>query len=225
MRIVFGNQKGGAGKSTLCALLANYLAIEKQVPVLVLDMDSQQSLRSMRERDMMVQSEMPYQIETMRTEEYAKYRQEFANKDIYILMDLPGTLDDKHLKVILQDADYIICPFRYDFVSFVSTLDFTDVVESYAPKHSQNKDGKENKGKTNNRIFYVPNMVKANVNYEQQQKANETLSEKGVVTMPISDRVTLQRIQTYALTLEQKGIVETVFDFIYEAMKEVEPQV
>jgi chromosome partitioning protein len=46
MRIVFGNQKGGAGKSTLCALLANYLAIEKQVPVLVLDMDSQQSLRN-----------------------------------------------------------------------------------------------------------------------------------------------------------------------------------
>ena len=222
MRIVFGNQKGGAGKSTLCALLANYLAIEKQVPVLVLDMDSQQSLRSMRERDMMVQAEMPYQIETMRTEEYAKYRQEFANKDIYILMDLPGTLDDKHLKAILQDADYIICPFRYDFVSFVSTLDFTDVVESYTPKHPQNKAGKENKGKPNNRIFYVPNMVKANVNYEQQQKANETLSEKGVVTTPISDRVTLQRIQTYALTIEQKGIVETVFDFIYEAMKEPE---
>jgi chromosome partitioning protein len=225
MRIVFGNQKGGAGKSTLCALLANYLAIEKQVPVLVLDMDSQQSLRSMRERDMMVQTEMPYQIETMRTEEYAKYRQEFANKDIYILMDLPGTLDDKHLKVILQDADYIICPFRYDFVSFVSTLDFTDVVESYTSKRPQNKDGKENKGKTNNRIFYVPNMVKANVNYEQQQKANDTLSEKGVVTTPISDRVTLQRIQTYALTLEQKGIVETVFDFIYEAMNEPEPSI
>jgi chromosome partitioning protein len=218
MRIVFGNQKGGAGKSTLCALLANYLAIEKQVPVLVLDMDIQQSLRSMRERDLMVQTEMPYQIETMQTEEYAKYRQEFANKDIYILMDLPGTLDDKHLKAIIQDADYIICPFRYDFVSFVSTLDFTDVVESYIPKRTQ-------KGKAKNTIFYVPNMVKANVTYEQQQRANEMLSEKGVVTTPISDRVTLQRLQTYAITSEQKGIVETVFDFIYEAMNEPEPRV
>jgi chromosome partitioning protein len=222
MRIVFGNQKGGAGKSTLCALLANYLAIEKQVPVLVLDMDTQQSLRSMRERDLTVQTDMPYQIETMQTEEYAKYRQEFANKDIYILMDLPGTLDDKHLKAIIQDADYIICPFRYDFVSFVSTLDFTDVVESYIPKRPQNK---MDKGKAKNTIFYVPNMVKANVTYEQQQRANEMLSEKGVVTTPISDRVTLQRLQTYAITSEQKGIVETVFDFIYEAMTEPEPRV
>jgi chromosome partitioning protein len=225
MRIVFGNQKGGAGKSTLCALLANYLAIEKQVPVLVLDMDTQQSLRSMRERDLMVQTEMPYQIETMQTEEYAKYRQEFANKDIYILMDLPGTLDDKHLKQIIQDADYIICPFRYDFVSFVSTLDFTDVVESYIPKRTQNKEGKGYKDKAKNTIFYVPNMVKANVTYEQQQRANEMLSERGVVTTPISDRVTLQRLQTYAITGEQKGIVETVFDFIYEAMNEPEPRV
>jgi chromosome partitioning protein len=225
MRIVFGNQKGGAGKSTLCALLANYLAIEKQVPVLVLDMDTQQSLWSMRERDLMVQTEMPYQIETMQTEEYAKYRQEFANKDIYILMDLPGTLDDKHLKAIIQDADYIICPFRYDFVSFVSTLDFTDVVESYIPKRTQNKEGKGYKDKAKNTIFYVPNMVKANVTYEQQQRANEMLSEKGVVTTPISDRVTLQRLQTYAITGEQKGIVETVFDFIYEAMNEPEPRV
>jgi chromosome partitioning protein len=228
MRIVFGNQKGGAGKSTLCALLANYLAIEKQVPVLVLDMDTQQSLRSMRERDLMVQTEMPYQIETMQTEEYAKYRQEFANKDIYILMDLPGTLDDEHLKAIIQDADYIICPFRYDFVSFVSTLDFTDVVESYIPKRTQNKEDREDKGhkdKAKKTIFYVPNMVKANVTYEQQQRANEMLSEKGVVTTPISDRVTLQRLQTYAITSEQKGIVETVFDFIYEAMNEPEPRV
>jgi chromosome partitioning protein len=224
MRIVFGNQKGGAGKSTLCALLANYLAIEKQVPVLVLDMDTQQSLRSMRERDLMVQTEMPYQIETMQTEEYAKYRQEFASKDIYILMDLPGTLDDKHMKAIIQDADYIICPFRYDFVSFVSTLDFTDVVESYIPKRTQNKEDKGHKGKAKNTIFYVQNMVKANVTYEQQQRANEMLSEKGVVTTPISDRVTLLRLQTYAITSEQKGIVETVFDFIYEAMNEPEPK-
>jgi cellulose biosynthesis protein BcsQ len=124
-----------------------------------------------------------------------------------------------------SDADYIICPFRYDFVSFVSTLDFTDVVESYIPKRTQNKEDKSQKGKAKNTIFYVPNMVKANVTYEQQQRANEMLSEKGVVTTPISDRVTLQRLQTYAITSEQKGIVETVFDFIYEAMTEPEPRV
>jgi chromosome partitioning protein len=207
MRIVFGNQKGGAGKSTLCALLANYLAIEKQVPVLVLDMDSQQSLRSLRERDGLFHSEMPYPIETMSIGDYGKYRKEFAQSNVYILMDLPGTLNDTRLKPILEDADYIVCPFRYDFVSFVSTLDFTDVVSNYAPKRTQNKE-----------IFYVPNMVKPNVNYEQQQKAHDTLSESGQVTKAIPDRVTFQRLQTYTLTEEQKGIVESVFDFIYSSV-------
>ena len=30
MKVVFGNQKGGVGKSTLCVMLANYLTLVKK---------------------------------------------------------------------------------------------------------------------------------------------------------------------------------------------------
>ena len=41
--ITFANQKGGVGKTTLCAVFANYL-VKKGCPVLVVDCDGQQSI-------------------------------------------------------------------------------------------------------------------------------------------------------------------------------------
>lgn len=204
MIIAFGNQKGGAGKTTLCTLLANYLSIEKNAPVLVLDMDVQQSLVNLRERDAAQNPNMPYPIQKMHLTDYSKYRSQLNGTEAFILIDLPGTLNDEGMRSILQDADYIICPFRYDFISVVSTLDFTDVVTVYAPSKTSNRE-----------IFYIPNIVKAQVNYEQQQKTNDLLSEKGIVTASIADRISLQRIKTHTLTFEQKEIVEATFGFIY----------
>ena len=33
--LLFANQKGGVGKTTLCGLFANYLAVNQRVPLLV----------------------------------------------------------------------------------------------------------------------------------------------------------------------------------------------
>lgn len=207
MIIAFGNQKGGAGKSTLCTLLANYLAIEKKLPVLVLDMDVQQSLLTLRNRDAQSNTSMPYPIERMQLSEYHLFRKKLLLSNIYILMDLPGTLNDAGLKAIIQDADFIICPFRYDFISVVSTLDFTEIVNVYAPLKTKNKS-----------IFYVPNIVKAQVTYEQQVKTNALLSQNGVITASIPDRVTLQRVKTNILSPEQKDIIDSSFNFIYNSI-------
>ena len=48
--IVFANQKGGVGKSTLCILLADYLAYWKK-DVCIIDTDLQQSATLQREQD------------------------------------------------------------------------------------------------------------------------------------------------------------------------------
>ena len=48
--IVFANQKGGVGKSTLCLLLANYLVYWKK-NVCVIDTDLQQSASLQRQID------------------------------------------------------------------------------------------------------------------------------------------------------------------------------
>src|SRR5690606_9900605 len=50
MVILIGNQKGGAGKSTLTLLLANYLTAAQQRKVTVLDMDYQQSVSAKYEK-------------------------------------------------------------------------------------------------------------------------------------------------------------------------------
>lgn len=44
MKIIFANQKGGVGKTTLSILLANYLALEKKEEVIILDMDDQRTV-------------------------------------------------------------------------------------------------------------------------------------------------------------------------------------
>ena len=50
MIILFGNQKGGCGKTTNCIQFANYL-VEKGKEVLVLDLDFQRSLSDRRKED------------------------------------------------------------------------------------------------------------------------------------------------------------------------------
>ena len=45
MNVLFGNQKGGVGKSTLCILLANYLSLIRKEECLILDLEFQSSIR------------------------------------------------------------------------------------------------------------------------------------------------------------------------------------
>ena len=49
-KIVFANQKGGVGKSTLCILFANYLAA-KGKDVCIIDTDLQKTILMQRRKD------------------------------------------------------------------------------------------------------------------------------------------------------------------------------
>lgn len=49
--ILFGNQKGGVGKSTLCALFANYL-LKKKKDVCIIDTDNQKTLYGIRNEEL-----------------------------------------------------------------------------------------------------------------------------------------------------------------------------
>ena len=62
--IVFANQKGGVGKSTLCLLLANYLVYWKK-NVCIIDTDLQQSACLQRQIDeQQFGTEPPYVIQS-----------------------------------------------------------------------------------------------------------------------------------------------------------------
>ncbi len=70
--IVFANQKGGVGKSTLCILLANYLSYWKK-DVCIIDTDLQQSASLQREQDRLTfGEEEPYSIQSFEVSDLSR---------------------------------------------------------------------------------------------------------------------------------------------------------
>lgn len=205
MNIVFGNQKGGVGKSTLCIMLANYLALVKKKQVLIIDMDFQKSISEQRKFDLSKNPALaetkPYEVLVMDTEDYPKYAEQLKQLNDYILIDLPGRLDDETLIPILKEAHYIVCPFAYEIKTVLSTLNFSKFVKFL------------DKDKA---IFFVPNRIKSGTKYEAKEDVDHLLVGMGTTTKGISDRVTLARLSTFEIVEEQKNIVEEVFNFLYE---------
>lgn len=122
--IVFANQKGGVGKSTLCLLLANYLVYWKK-NVCVIDTDLQQSASLQRQIDeQQFGTEPPYAIQSFPIADTATMQQLMENAqefDGYVLFDAPGNIKDDGLAVMLAYADAIVCPYEYETKSLVST--------------------------------------------------------------------------------------------------------
>jgi chromosome partitioning protein len=202
MKIVFGNQKGGVGKSTLCVLMANYLTLEKKKEVLILDMDMQKSISERRPADKNSTSiPMPYEIVAMEMEDYPKFSDDLKTLgDVFALIDLAGSIHNDHIIPIIQEADYILCPFDYEQTVFASTIIFAKLVNYLSPTTP---------------LFFIPNRIKSSINYDLQGTIDADLKKYGTVTKPITDRVTLKRINTFSISEEQKKLLEEVFGFLY----------
>lgn len=202
MIIIIGNQKGGAGKSTLTLLLANFLTISKKCTVTVIDMDYQQSLAQKYERAKVLENAEPYAVLAADLIHYPLMRDVLTeNKEQLVLIDLPGKLDDDGLIPVFQSADLIICPFAYDEFSFESTVLFSVVLQKINPKAP---------------IVYVPNRIKANVKYDTIDEVNGQLALIGTVTAPISDRIDIQRTTTFQTPLPVMAVVIPVFEKLYK---------
>ena len=77
LKIVFANQKGGVGKTTLCMLFANYLA-SKNKPVCVIDTDLQKTIFTQREDDLKENGEeveIPYVVQAFSLKDPENVRQ------------------------------------------------------------------------------------------------------------------------------------------------------
>ena len=202
MVIIIGNQKGGAGKSTLTLLLANYLTLTKKCKVIVIDMDYQQSISQKYEKAKILENKEPYEVIEASLEHYPAMSETIKEspKDI-ILIDLPGKLDDDGLIEVFKSAHLVICPFAYDEFSFESTVFFSLVLRKINPDVS---------------IAYVPNRIKANVKYEIQMEVDEQLANFGKITTAIPDRIDFQRTSTFQTPLSVYPLIIPVFEEIYK---------
>ena len=214
--IVFANQKGGCGKSTLCLLLANYLAWQKK-SVCVIDTDTQQTLVQQRKDDIefLEDDKMPYPIQgfDVGTPEIMQELMENAKAfDGYVLIDCPGNMKEDGLVPVLTQADYIICPFRYDQKTLSSTSAFVSILRELWNK----LDCKEVP------LLFIPNNIVRKGNIEEKRMWREvakTFSMIGTLLESVPGRAALEKTNTYEITSVQRDVVEPTFKTVLEIIK------
>jgi len=202
MLIIIGNQKGGAGKSTLTLLLANFLTVVKKRKVTVIDMDYQQSLAQKYEKGKVLDNDAPYEVIAAGLEHFPSMYTVLSGKPEHIvIIDLPGKLDDDGLIPVFSSAELILCPFSYDELSFDSTILFSVVLRKINPKAP---------------FVFVPNRIKSNVKYETRNEVDLQLMKFGELSAGISDRIDFQRVNTFQTPLVVFPIILPVMEKIYE---------
>ena len=130
--IVVSNQKGGAGKSTLCMLLANFLTKAIHLPVgAIIDTDFQQSIVKKRDEDLkrykgstMVPPFQVVSYSLKNNTQIPAFINQLRSTGYTYIIDTPGSLNENGVFSFLALADYIICPFDYSELSLTSTTQF-----------------------------------------------------------------------------------------------------
>ncbi|MEJ2881046.1 ParA family protein [Pedobacter sp. GR22-6] len=202
MVILIGNQKGGAGKSTLTLLLANYLSLVRRRKLTVLDMDYQQSIVTKYEKAKVLENPEPYEVIPCDLKHFTVLLEAIRRrKGELVLIDLPGKMDDDGLIPVFLSADLILCPFNYDEFSVDSTLLFAMVTQ-----------------RINNRatLLFVPNRIKTTVRYETKEQVDAVLLRFGKVCPAIADRVDFQRLSTNETPAIVLPVVLPLLEHVYE---------
>src|SRR5690606_17902936 len=102
MVILIGNQKGGAGKSTLTLLLANDLTAAQQRKVTDLDSDYQPTVSATHEKARVPENVPPNEvIPAHRTHSPMLLQVPTKSRDETVLLDLPGKMDDDGLTPVI----------------------------------------------------------------------------------------------------------------------------
>lgn len=202
MIILIGNQKGGAGKSTLTLLLANYLTTVREHRVTILDMDYQQSLATKAEKAKILENKPLYDIMPMDLKQFPEMIQIIKkNPNEIAILDMPGKMDDDGLIPAIAAADFMLCPFAYDEFTVDSTVLFAMVVR-----------------RINNRapLVFIPNRIKQTVKYETQAEVEKVIRGFGPITPSLPDRIDFQRITTFQTPLILYPVVLPALHLLYE---------
>jgi chromosome partitioning protein len=209
MNIIIGNQKGGVGKTTHAILLANYLSLEKQKELLILDMDFQGSIKTKWDQDLEIFDNEPlYEVVQLDLESFSSIFDKLNSTSGYVIIDLPGKIDDNNLIFVFEQADVVICPFSYDKLTFESTIVFAQVIRHINMEVP---------------IIFLPNRLKATVNYSIKKQVDQALSEFGTIAPVIPDRISLQRLDCFTISENVLGAIKETYEFIYAAYLNKQP--
>ena len=217
-KIVFANQKGGVGKSTLCMLFANYLAWKKQ-DVCIIDTDLQKTIMMQRKKDREIYDDMeePYTVQDFDVQDPELMQQlmESASQtEGFVLFDSPGNVSEDGLVPMFTGADFIICPYEYEEKTLDSTGTFIQVINALRQATPE----------MTARLFFVPNRIDVRIGTADElrmwKQTDAIFRQLGAVTPRITARASLKRINTFEITASQRDAVKGAFDFMIRRMKE-----
>jgi len=115
MIILFANQKGGVGKSTLAVLFANYLSLVQNKEVVIFDMDNQRSIYNKVQAALVLENKPLYEVEAAEMEQFTTINEIVREKEgLITILDVAGNIENDSLIPIFKGVDLIICPFAYD---------------------------------------------------------------------------------------------------------------
>lgn len=211
--IVFGNQKGGVGKTTLCTLFANYLTA-KNVPVLVVDCDSQQTIFEKRKQDLSKHDKtnfryniQPFSITDDKSVELLMTN--LRKMDGVILIDSPGHLAQQGLVPLFSNSDFVVCPYQYEATCVNSTIKFIVFLAQLKQRIKNMK----------SQLIFVPNKYDSRVGRKKElelwKKTEDSFGNYGENAPKIKAKIDLQRYNTIVVSEAVQNDVCPTFDFIY----------
>ena len=210
--VIFSNIKGGVGKTTLCALFADYL-IEHGFPTFVIDADLQASLfrHQQREKDAASDAQIPWNVDILDTSDRKRLMQVMEKlKEVpgVVLIDCPGNLNDRNLAYIYQSADTAIIPISFDADTVDATGIFVKALKSISSAS----------------LIFVPNRINAAERKSEELRQREQtigfLGLVGTVTPMVKQSVVVKRYSTlYPLEKNQTELLEPAFNKIIEELE------
>lgn len=222
--ILFANQKGGAGKTTLCAMFANHLSA-LGFPVAVLDADTQQTFYRRRKTDLRHvgdNKKPPYNVQAINIDGRQSTRGILAvakNMKGTVLIDSPGSLTQEGLVELVPNCDVIICPYHYDLNTIDSTTVFLSIVFRIllATKGARPK------------FIFISNNNDPRVGKSNELRVwkatDEFFAKYGKVAPPINSHADIQHRWT---TFDNSGVNElfykACFDFLVQEIYDIEPK-
>ena len=215
--LLFANQKGGVGKTTLCGLFANYLAVNQRVPLLVIDADPQQTFYGRRKDDLRKEQDISYKVQTIKNHESTHViMQNLCTLPGTTIIDTPGSLTQEGMLQLLINADYIICPYHYDLNTIDSTRAFILAVFKLRQRHPEIKA----------QFIFVCNKHDVRVGKGSELKAwkivDEYLQKFGVLAPRVGNYADLERYNTIGNSDKVEKLTKRSFDFIFKTIYNID---
>lgn len=232
MFVVFANQKGGVGKSTLALLFSDYLG-RAGYRCRVLDCDKLQSIFDQYLLDL-TREGIPFDKSKVGDSDFvvpynphSLFRIERLPFDVlsqairgwlsdgetsfsdpendFNVLDLPGQLNTEEMEPIFRLADAIVTPSSFTDFDDNSTLAFTSAIRGM---------------KLRARLFVVPNAITASANYVQRHETELRLLSDGFnITPDVARTVNLSRnLSTMYINPVVLGVVENAFTYIIKKL-------